>query len=236
MYQLPGALGRAWQELHLLSVSNAPLSAARFNRAGDWLAIGCKGLGQLLVWEWRSETYVLKQQGHFYDVASCAYSPDGALLVTGADDSKVKVWDTALGSCVVTFADHKAPVTGVAFLPSGNAVVSASIDGTVRAYDLVRYRNFRVLTTPQPAQLAALAVDPGGEVVCASSRDSFQIFMWSLKTGQLLDVFAAHQGPPVALRFDPVRPRLASGSWDKTVRMWDVFKGGKTAVEAFEHR
>lgn len=41
------------------------------------------------VWEWRSETYVLKQQGHYYDVAASAFSPDGAYLVTGADDAKV---------------------------------------------------------------------------------------------------------------------------------------------------
>jgi hypothetical protein len=32
---------------------------------------------------------VLRQQGHFYDVACAAYSPDGALIATGADDAKV---------------------------------------------------------------------------------------------------------------------------------------------------
>jgi len=34
-------------------------------------------LGQLLVWEWQSETYVLKQQGHADSVAAVAFSPDG---------------------------------------------------------------------------------------------------------------------------------------------------------------
>ena len=29
-------------------------------------------LGQLFVWEWRSETYIMKQQGHFFDVRTCA--------------------------------------------------------------------------------------------------------------------------------------------------------------------
>ena len=32
------------------------------NASGDWLAFGSAKLGQLLVWEWQSETYVLKQQ------------------------------------------------------------------------------------------------------------------------------------------------------------------------------
>ena len=65
------------------------LTSLAFNPRGDWIAVGCAQLGQLLVWEWRSETYVVKQQGHYFDVASAAFSPDGACLVTGADDSKV---------------------------------------------------------------------------------------------------------------------------------------------------
>lgn len=48
-------------------------------------------MGQLLVWEWQSESYVFKQQGHFNNMASLAYSPDGQYIVTGGDDGKVRV-------------------------------------------------------------------------------------------------------------------------------------------------
>ena len=150
--------------VHTLSVGREPLTALAWGLRGDWVAVGSAALGQLLVWEWRSESYVLKQQGHYYDVSSAAYSPDGGYLVTGADDAKVKVWSLATGGCFVTFADHAAPVTAVAFAPSGHAVLSASLDGTVRAFDLVRYRNFRTLTSPAPVQFVSLALDPGGEV------------------------------------------------------------------------
>lgn len=46
-------------------------------------------MGQLLVWEWQSESYVFKQQGHFNNMAALAYSPDGQYIVTGGDDGKV---------------------------------------------------------------------------------------------------------------------------------------------------
>jgi periodic tryptophan protein 2 len=75
------------------------------------------------------------------------------------------MWLVSSGFCFVTFAEHTAPVTGVAFLPSASAVVSCSLDGTVRAWDLVRYRNFRTMTTPSPTQFACVAVDPSGEVL-----------------------------------------------------------------------
>ena len=64
----------------------------------------------------------------------------------------------------MTFSEHTAPVTGVAFLPNSAAVVSSSLDGTVRAYDLIRYRNFRTMTSPTPQQFGCVAVDPSGEV------------------------------------------------------------------------
>lgn len=143
------------------------MSACSFNETGEWIALGCERLGQLIVWEWQSEAYVYKQQGHFFDVNSCAYAPDGSMIATAADDHKIKVWSTATGSCFVTFTEHTMPVSAVAFLPSGHALLSASLDGTVRAFDLMRYRNFRVLTSPDPCQFVSLAVDPSGEIVCA---------------------------------------------------------------------
>jgi periodic tryptophan protein 2 len=220
--------------IHTLSVGREQITSLTFSPSGDWVALGSAALGQLLVWEWRSESYVLKQQGHYYDVSAVSFSPDGSYLVTGADDAKVKVWTLMNGFCFVTFADHTAPVTAVAFAPSGHAVLSASLDGTIRAYDLVRYRNFRTMTTPTPVQFSSLSIDPGGEIVVAGSSDSFQIFVWSLKTGRLLDVLAAHEGPVVALSFAPGASLLASGSWDKTVRTWDVFSG-KGGVEELRH-
>ena len=57
LYQLP-----EFQQIHALSASRERISALAFNAAGDWLALGAAKLGQLLVWEWRSEAYVLKQQ------------------------------------------------------------------------------------------------------------------------------------------------------------------------------
>ena len=57
------------------------------------------------------------------------------------------------------------------------------MDGTVRAYDMIRYQNFRTLTTPTPVQLTSLAVDSSGEMVCAGAMDPFQIYVWSLQTG-----------------------------------------------------
>ena len=107
----------SFDNIHTLSVSRESISSITFNETGDWIALGCAALGQLLVWEWRSESYILKQQGHYHDIATAAFSPDGLNLVTGADDAKVSLDDASathisdvsvlLGTyCMCVFACH----------------------------------------------------------------------------------------------------------------------------------
>ena len=83
------------------------------------------------------------------------------------DPTQIKLWNTHSGFCFVTFKEHTAPVTGLAFIGgstgSNHVVVSSSLDGTVRAFDLIRYRNFRTMTTPTPVQFLCVAADPSGE-------------------------------------------------------------------------
>ena len=73
-----------------VSVSDQVVSSVVLSPAGDWVGLACSGLGQLLVWEGQSETYILKQQGHQNNMTSLAYSPGGELLVTGGEDGKVR--------------------------------------------------------------------------------------------------------------------------------------------------
>jgi len=215
--------------VHSLSISDQSIMSVTLNPAGDWIAFGCEHLGQLLVWEWQSETYVLKQQGHFNSMACVAYSTDGGTIATGSDDGKVKLWDSTSGFCYVTFNEHLGAVSGVAFAPpAGKVVLSASMDGTVRAYDMARYRNFRTFTSPRPAQFGCLAVDSSGDLVAAGGVDVFEIYLWSIQTGKLLEVIAGHDGPVSSLDFSPsvTSSSLASVSWDKTLRTWNAIAVG----------
>ncbi|UJR09168.1 hypothetical protein I4U23_013416 [Adineta vaga] len=213
--------------IHSLSLGDQKqmITSALFNPLGDWIALACQNLGQLVVWEWQSQTYVLKQQGHFNNMTQLAYSPDGMHIASGGDDGKIKLWNTSNAFCFVTFSEHSSTITGLEFASNGQFIVSSSLDGTVRAYDLLRYRNFRTYTSPTPVQFSCVALDAAGEVVCAGGFDTFNIFVWSIKTGKLLDILSGHEGPISALAFgrNTTQTTLASCSWDKTLRTWSLF-------------
>ncbi|KAI9208513.1 quinon protein alcohol dehydrogenase-like superfamily [Polychytrium aggregatum] len=224
-----------FNNIHTLSISQKKIDTVAINATGEWLAFGASKLGQLLVWEWQSESYVLKQQGHQYDMNCLAYSQDGQYVVTGGDDGKVKLWNVQTGFCFVTFTEHTASVNSVEFAKQGQVIFSASLDGTIRAFDLVRYRNFRTFTSPTPVQFGCLTVDPSGEIVCGGSIDTFEIYVWSVQTGKLLDIYSGHKGPISCMTFSPTDGILATGSWDKTVRVWDVF-GRDISPESYDHQ
>lgn len=224
LYEMP-----EFNQIHTLSISQNDIDFVTINQSGEWLAFGASKLGQLLVWEWQSESYILKQQGHFDSMNSLVYSPDGQRIITTADDGKIKVWDVDSGFCIVTFTEHTSGVTACEFTKKGNVLFTSSLDGSVRAWDLIRYRNFRTFTAPTRLSFSCMAVDPSGEVVAAGSLDSFDIHIWSVQTGQLLDQLSGHEGPVSSLAFAPNGGLLVSGSWDRTARIWSVFDRTQTS-------
>jgi periodic tryptophan protein 2 len=231
LYEMPSLAN-----LHTLSVGSGQLiKACALNSSGEWLALGCPQSQQLLVWEWKSETYVLKQRGHAHGMMRCvAYSQDGIVACTGGEDGKIKLWNTASGFCYVTLeSTHTAPVTGVAFATS-SVVLSSSLDGTVRAHDLHRYRTFRTFTSPKPTQFVSIASDPSGELAVAGSVDPFHVYCWNIQTGKLIDVLTGHSGPVTCLAFQPSGGMLVSGSWDGTAKVWDLYKHN-IPTESLQH-
>jgi len=76
--------------------------------------------------------------GHLAKVNGCDYHPYGEFIVSGGDDTNVKVWDVRHKRCIQTYKGHTRYVTDVGFSPDGQWVASCSkLDGTVKIWDLI---------------------------------------------------------------------------------------------------
>lgn len=218
LYELP-----TFTLLQELSMGQNAVNCVQISSDGAWLAFGSKKLGQLLVYEWQSELYILKQQGHYDLLNAVCYMADGSRVATGGDDGKIKLWDVRSGFCIATLEAHEGAVTGLQMAQKRSVLFSCSLDGTVRAWDLLRYRNFRTYTAPSRVQFNSIALDPSGEVVVASAVGTYEIFVWSVQNGQLLDNLSGHEGPVSHVAFGVESLVLVLASWDKTIRVWDIF-------------
>ena len=64
-------------------------------------------------------------------VNSVAFSQDGSRVVSGSDDSIVRIWNATTGEVEVDLRGHTGSVTSVAFSKDDSRVVSGSHDNTI---------------------------------------------------------------------------------------------------------
>lgn len=84
------------------------------------------------------------------------------------------------------------------------------------------------MTSPKPTQFSCVAADHTGTFVCAGSVDPYNIYMWNLMTGDLIDILSGHTAPVSALCFAPnFEPILISGGWDFTIKVWNYTQKNK---------
>lgn len=85
------------------------------------------------------------------------------------------------------------------------------------------------MTAPKQTQLNCLYTDTSGELVLASSRNLFEIYVWNLDTGSLLDIFTGHTNAISSISCH--HSVLVSTSTDKTLRFWNIVKGDRECIQ-----
>lgn len=157
---------------------------------------------------------------NFGSILSVAFSPDGALLVTGDSNQKINLWQVSDGQSLATLQGHTDWVWAVAFGPQGDLLASGSDDQTVRLWDVNTQQCLRVLRG-HTKQVWTVAFSPDGNLL-ASGSDDHTIRLWDVTTRQCLHVFQGHTNGVWSVAFSPDGETLASSSEDQTIRLWDV--------------
>lgn len=77
-------------------------------------------------------------------------------------------------------------------------------------------------------QFSCVAIDSlSGDFIAAGAQNTYEVFIFSLTTGKLLEKLTGHTAPVSCVKFSSNSNVLASCSWDCTVRLWNLFDSAK---------
>ncbi len=137
---------------------------------------------------------------------------------------------------VINTQGHSAKINDVVFTQDGTQLVSASDDKTVRVWDLATGRTVRTfrgqIGAGQEGKIYAMALSPDNRYLAVGGwmapsqnyvlEDVGRIRLYDFQTGQLLALLKSHTNVVNSLAFSADSRYLASGSTDKTVKLWEV--------------
>ncbi len=161
--------------------------------------------------------------GHRGAVASAAFSPDGAHIITTSNDKSARVWDATTGTILRELKGHESEVTFATFSPDGGRVVTASKDKTARIWDAKTGIILRELKGHESEVTFATFSPDGTRVVTASKDKTARI--WDAATGTTFAKLEGHNDYVSSAAFSPNGALIVTASHDRTAHIWDATRG-----------
>jgi WD40 repeat protein/class 3 adenylate cyclase/energy-coupling factor transporter ATP-binding protein EcfA2 len=170
--------------------------------------------------------------GHDADINDVQFSPDGSLLATAGEDGALKLWDPATGD-LRSSVRGQGQVFGPSFSANGSLVSASWPDeATVRIAD------------PSTGKVATsigierfpfeTALSPDGRSVAVATGDAPLVTVYELPSAEPRFELRGHSYPVGSISWDPDGRRIATGSFDGSVRIWDG-RTGRLEIELLGH-
>lgn len=157
---------------------------------------------------------------HKADAWFCCFAPDGRTAATASYDGSVILWNVEDATPVRSLrGKHTSKVSHCAFSPNGEYVASASFDKKAVLWDARTGRALRSFKGHVRRIWSCAFTCDGRHLVTASGDNS--LIMWDVKTGQRKEHLCTHTSIVNCCDTSPKVPgTIASGSFDKTVALW----------------
>uniref|UniRef100_A0AAQ5ZDC2 Autophagy-related protein 16 domain-containing protein n=1 Tax=Amphiprion ocellaris TaxID=80972 RepID=A0AAQ5ZDC2_AMPOC len=129
--------------------------------------------------------------------------------------AEVRVPSTALH----VFEAHDGEVNAVRFSPGSRLLATGGMDRRVKLWEVVAGESGAL--TGSNAGITSIEFDSAGSYLLAASND-FASRIWTVDDYRLRHTLTGHSGKVLSARFLLDNARIVSGSYDRTLKLWDL--------------
>lgn len=147
------------------------------------------------------------------------YNAQGTFLATGANDRRVKVWDTT-GQLVHTLIGHKGNVSSIRFSKDGTHLYSSSADGTLIKWDVEKEEAVWTLDVSDK-ELYDFALSPDENFVAVVAKDK-TLSLWNLASRVKLSSYALPGKGAKTVDWSPTEKKVCVGTEQGNLLLFDI--------------
>lgn len=224
---------RVWNtptaEPRQLAAAAAPYTTMTVSADGKTIALGQTD-GVIIVLEAATGKTLQTLKGHTAAVRSLSFSADAKRLASACDDKTARIWDVTAGTTTTVLERGDAALAAVALRPDATQAVTAAADNSLTQWtlNLPASRKFEG-DDGAPVKVAAASRDGKLLATAGVSGGKPAIFIRDVATGKVTKTIPAHDAAITALAFSLDNTKIASGSEDKTARVWSIADGKELA-------
>ena len=175
--------------------------------------------GVVQIWDARSHEPIGKPGKHNGIIFCVCFSPDSRWLISGSEDKSVRIWDCRTGQAIgFPLLGHTDGVRSVCI--DDQNIISGSDDGTIRIWS---YDTRQLVGAPIMNASDVLAVALSNGHIAAGVGSDVCIF--NVETRQQIASMKGHSRVVWTVAFSANGHQIASGSEDRTIRIWDARTG-----------
>eukprot|EP00347_Sterkiella_histriomuscorum_P009360 403341515 len=197
------------------------VSELQFSGTAEQIYAGTFG-GTIHVWDLASKREIAKLQGHMTKT-TCLNSDQmgGTVLVSGSEDTKVKVWDLRTNKCIQTYREHTGVLNSVQLSPDSRWVASGGEDGTLRIWDIASGKTLQ--TFPIAGQsITCIQYNPQNLALANGSTDR-TVKYWDLEQFSSINVTPQDSSPITNLTFDEDRnAEFLFAASNESIKLWNI--------------